>query len=64
MHVVAMLPVLLGLFLLVMLMDRETGTASGNGGGDLLLHPVRPSMLRLLPRLVLLVLHAPTNVVA
>jgi hypothetical protein len=48
---------LLRFFLLVVLVEGEPGAANGDGCGHLLLHRVRPSVLRVLLRLVLLVLH-------
>ena len=50
-----MAAVLLGVFLLVVLMEGETSTAHGDSGGDLLLDPVRPGILWVLLRLMLLV---------
>lgn len=61
--VVGMTSVLLGLFLLVVLVDGESCAAGGDSGGDLLLHLVRPRMLRVLPRLVLLVLYTDREVI-
>ena len=52
---VGMTSVLPGLFLLVVLVDGESRAASSDCGGDLLLDLVRPCVLRVLPRLVLLV---------
>jgi hypothetical protein len=54
--VVGMTGMLLGLFLLVVLVDGEPRAADGDRGGDLLLDLVRPCVLRVLPRLVLLML--------
>lgn len=47
--------VLLGFFLLVVLVDGEARAAGGDGGGDLLLDPVRAGVLGVLLGLVLLV---------
>jgi hypothetical protein len=44
--------------LLVVLVDGEAGAAGGNGGRDLLLDPVRPCVLGILLRLMLLMLHS------
>jgi len=48
-------PVLLGLFLLVVLVDGEARAGGGDGGGDLLLHPVRARVVGVLVGLVFLV---------
>ena len=50
-----MVALILGVFLLVVLMEGETGATNGDRGCDLLLDPVRPGILRVLLRLVLLV---------
>lgn len=51
-----MAAVLLGFLLLVVLVEGESGAADGDGGGDPFLHLVRPRVLRVLLRLLLLML--------